>query len=90
MLQQSVLFYSEYTSADDGPWSLHRPISLAFETVLFVLTLVKFCMFFGETRRQSIMMRLMKDGTWAYAIIFGEVSASLHPRRPSLIGCFQR
>ena len=42
-----------------------------------MLTLVKFCTLLGQVRKQSIMMRLMKDGTWAFAIIFGAFSARL-------------
>ncbi|KAI0674409.1 hypothetical protein C8Q78DRAFT_1151252 [Trametes maxima] len=49
-------------------------ISLAFETSLFTLTLVKFMnnMVRTQLRQQSILFVLMRDGTWAYAIIFGE------------------
>jgi len=46
-------------------------LSPSFETVLFALTLVKF--FTSISRRlggQSIMYALVRDGTWAYAIIF--------------------
>jgi len=46
-------------------------LSLSFETVLFGLTLVKF--FTSVSTRlgqQSIMYALVRDGTWAYAIIF--------------------
>ena len=50
---------------------------MAFETTLFVLTLVKFCSLFGQIRKQSIMLVLMKDGTWAFAIIFGALSSYL-------------
>ncbi|KIP08571.1 hypothetical protein PHLGIDRAFT_377084 [Phlebiopsis gigantea 11061_1 CR5-6] len=43
--------------------------SLAFETFLFILTLVKFCQ--NITRRQSsILFIFIRDGTWAFALIF--------------------
>ncbi|RPD65624.1 hypothetical protein L226DRAFT_237198 [Lentinus tigrinus ALCF2SS1-7] len=47
-------------------------ISLAFETVLFLLTLYKFFSVLEITQfhRQPIMVTLVRDGTWAYAIIF--------------------
>ncbi|KAI0646399.1 hypothetical protein C8Q79DRAFT_667524 [Trametes meyenii] len=47
-------------------------ISLAFETSLFTLTLIKFMNNVVRTQlsRQSILFVLMRDGTWAYAIIF--------------------
>lgn len=46
-------------------------VSLIFETVLFVLTLIKF----GEAikggwGRQQVMREFIADGTWAYTLIF--------------------
>ena len=53
-----------------------RILPLAFETTLFALTLYKFITSVSERsvlgRRNSIMFVLMRDGTWAYAIIFGK------------------
>ncbi|KAH9852531.1 hypothetical protein C2E23DRAFT_186884 [Lenzites betulinus] len=47
-------------------------ISLAFETTLFTLTLVRFATtaVASQLRKQSILYLLVRDGTWAYAIIF--------------------
>ncbi|KAI0777777.1 hypothetical protein BD413DRAFT_188667 [Trametes elegans] len=47
-------------------------ISLAFETTLFALTLLKFftTVVASQLRKQSILYILVRDGTWAYAIIF--------------------
>lgn len=56
----------------------HRTISLAFETTLFALTLLRFVNNAVVTQflqRRSILFLLVRDGTWAYAIIFGERTA---------------
>ncbi|KAI0767546.1 hypothetical protein C8Q74DRAFT_964106 [Fomes fomentarius] len=48
-------------------------LALAFETILFALTLIKFVawvMTHGHLGRQSILRVLVRDGTWAYAIVF--------------------
>ncbi|RDX54621.1 hypothetical protein OH76DRAFT_1478889 [Lentinus brumalis] len=47
-------------------------ISLAFETTLFLLTLYKFfsVLEIMKFHRQPIIVTLVRDGTWAYAIIF--------------------
>ncbi|KAI0372049.1 hypothetical protein BV20DRAFT_139974 [Pilatotrama ljubarskyi] len=47
-------------------------VSLAFETMLFLLTLIKFLdtVVITQLRRQSVLFTLMRDGTWAYAVIF--------------------
>ena len=52
----------------------YRTISLAFETALFLLTLYKFFSVLEITQfhTQSFMVTLVRDGTWAYAIIFGK------------------
>jgi len=47
-------------------------VSLSFETMLFGLTIIKF--FTSVSRglgRQSIMYILVRDGTWAFGVIFG-------------------
>ncbi|RPD65628.1 hypothetical protein L227DRAFT_649668 [Lentinus tigrinus ALCF2SS1-6] len=55
-------------------FSFYWILPLAFETTLFTLTLYKFVTSIAERsvlgRRNSIMFVLMRDGTWAYAIIF--------------------
>lgn len=49
-----------------------RVSSLAFETLLFVLTLVAFFRHVKSVyRRHSILVVFVRDGTWAYALIFG-------------------
>ncbi|OBZ78429.1 hypothetical protein A0H81_02393 [Grifola frondosa] len=51
-------------------------------TVLFALTLVKFFSSVGrELGRDSILFALVRDGTWAYAIIFGACRSRLIPFR---------
>ncbi|PCH44915.1 hypothetical protein WOLCODRAFT_105879 [Wolfiporia cocos MD-104 SS10] len=46
-------------------------ISLAFETILFGLTIIRFFTSMTiEPRKPSIMYVLVRDGTWAYAVIF--------------------
>lgn len=47
-------------------------ISLSFETLLFALTIIKFCTSISHSAlgRGSILFVLVRDGTWAYAIIF--------------------
>ncbi|KAI0938655.1 hypothetical protein AcW1_001670 [Taiwanofungus camphoratus] len=55
-----------------GAFSAYWFLSLAFETILFGLTLVKF--YSSVSRRlgkRSILFVLVRDGTWAYGIIFG-------------------
>ncbi|EED84865.1 predicted protein [Postia placenta Mad-698-R] len=49
-----------------------RIISLSFETLLFALTIIKFCTSISHSAlgRGSILFVLVRDGTWAYAIIF--------------------
>jgi hypothetical protein len=54
--------------SDDGRY---RMSSLAFETFLFVLTLIKFFQTISRDR-SSILFIFMRDGTWAFALIFGE------------------
>ncbi|KAI0767547.1 hypothetical protein C8Q74DRAFT_1449646 [Fomes fomentarius] len=54
-------------------FSLIWILALAFETILFALTLVKFAtwvMTHGHLGRQSILRVLVRDGTWAYAVVF--------------------
>jgi hypothetical protein len=49
-----------------------RASSLAFETLLFVLTLLKFYQSIARSfREQSIIGTFVRDGTWAFALIFG-------------------
>lgn len=51
-----------------------RLSSLFFETFLFVLTLIKFFRSIKlEYSRHSIMFLFVRDGTWAYAIIFSKI-----------------
>ncbi|PCH44917.1 hypothetical protein WOLCODRAFT_77953, partial [Wolfiporia cocos MD-104 SS10] len=46
-------------------------ISLAFETILFGLTIIRFCTSMTrELGKRSIMYVLVRDGMWAYAVIF--------------------
>lgn len=51
-----------------------RTLSLAFETTLFALTLFRFAstVVAVPVHRHSILFVLVRDGTWAYAIIFGK------------------
>ncbi|KAI0711163.1 hypothetical protein C8T65DRAFT_739556 [Cerioporus squamosus] len=55
-------------------FSFYWILPLAFETTLFALTLFKFATSVTDRsvlgRRHSIMFVLLRDGTWAYAIIF--------------------
>ncbi|CCM04747.1 uncharacterized protein FIBRA_06937 [Fibroporia radiculosa] len=54
-----------------GIFTSYWIISLAFETILFALTLVKF--FTSMSRylgRHSLLFALVRDGTWAYAMTF--------------------
>lgn len=47
--------------------------SLAFEVFLFTLTVLKFAHSVPSTNRaQSVLLLFMRDGTWAFAMIFGE------------------
>ena len=52
---------------------LFRLPSVAFETILFCLTFVSF---FKSVRREygrhSILFVFLRDGTWAFTIIFGK------------------
>ena len=67
----SCLLYSK-------PNVLRRLSSLVFETFLFVLTLYAF---FQNVKREygkhSILFVFIRDGTWAFAIIFGTPSRSM-------------
>lgn len=57
----------------EGPaLKLHRVSSLVFETLLFALTLVAFVKRIKEVyKKQSIIFVFFRDGTWAFALIFG-------------------
>lgn len=49
-----------------------RIISLVFETILFLLTLVKFLVAVKQGwGRRPVMREFVTDGTWAYMLIFG-------------------
>ncbi|CCL98362.1 uncharacterized protein FIBRA_00357 [Fibroporia radiculosa] len=51
--------------------TLYLLLSLAFETILFGLTLVKFYTSArGADWRSSVLYVLVRDGAWAYALIF--------------------
>lgn len=52
-----------------------RLSSLAFETFLFALTLIKFFQSISRCR-SSILFIFMRDGTWAFTLIFGKLSTS--------------
>lgn len=52
-----------------------RLSSLAFETFLFALTLIKFFQSISRCR-SSILFVFMRDGTWAFTLIFGKLSTS--------------
>ncbi len=68
--------------------SLNRILALAFETTLFALTLIKFAawvMTHGHLGRQSILRVLVRDGTWAYAVIFCSFIYPSHNTRNALI-----
>lgn len=45
--------------------------SLVFETILFLLTLYKLYESIRGRCRRSIMRVILRDGTWAFSIIFG-------------------
>ncbi|TFK89678.1 hypothetical protein K466DRAFT_17068 [Polyporus arcularius HHB13444] len=55
-------------------FSFYWILPLAFETTLFALTLFKFATSVSGRsvvgRKDSIMFVLLRDGTWAYAVIF--------------------
>ncbi|KZT10321.1 uncharacterized protein LAESUDRAFT_673025 [Laetiporus sulphureus 93-53] len=53
-------------------WTSYWIISLSFETILFALTLFKSIGWrkYGSRSKESIMFLLVRDGTWAYAVIF--------------------
>ena len=52
-----------------------RLSSLAFETFLFILTLIKFFQSISR-ERTSILFVFVRDGTWAFALIFGKCLTS--------------
>ncbi len=61
---------------------------MAFETTLFLLTLYKFfsVLEIMKFHRQPIIVTLVRDGTWAYAIIFGtSLAPGPRPREWMLI-----
>ncbi|KZT10322.1 uncharacterized protein LAESUDRAFT_693883 [Laetiporus sulphureus 93-53] len=51
-------------------WTSYWIISLSFETILFALTMSKFIALRNYGGRESFMFLLVRDGTWAYALIF--------------------
>lgn len=71
-----LLVGSGWTSILNTALTSHgsRTLSLAFETTLFALTLFRFAstVAAAPVHRHSILFVLVRDGTWAYAIIFGE------------------
>ncbi|RDX48929.1 hypothetical protein OH76DRAFT_614008 [Lentinus brumalis] len=60
-----------YVTSSPSVFQYYWMISLAFETVLFVLTIVKF---FDAVKqgwgKGPIMQQFVTDGTWAYTLIF--------------------
>ena len=46
--------------------------SLAFEAFLFALTVSKFVHSVSRDRAQSVLFLFMRDGTWAFVMIFRE------------------
>ncbi|KAI0364048.1 hypothetical protein BV20DRAFT_983430 [Pilatotrama ljubarskyi] len=60
-----------YVTSSPTIFQYYWIVSLIFETILFVLTMYKFC----EAVRQGwgkgpVMQQFVTDGTWAYALIF--------------------
>lgn len=68
-----------------GTDSCTRLSSLAFETFLFVLTLVKFFQNVSRSPggKSSILFIFVRDGTWAFALIFGKCGALACPYQSS-------
>jgi hypothetical protein len=59
--------------------SSNRIVSLAFETLLFLLTLIKFFIAVKDGwGKRPVMQEFVRDGTWAFALIFGR-KLLLHP-----------
>jgi hypothetical protein len=58
---------------------LYSAAFILFETVLFVLTLIKFLVALRNGwGRTSVVFILMRDGTWAFTLIFGSPFAAHH------------
>lgn len=52
----------------------HRIAPLSFQTVLFVLTMWKFFgTVVGKKPKDDIVFTLLRDGIWAYALMFSMV-----------------
>lgn len=60
------------TCSVHSSYQRRRIVSLAFETLLFGMTLWKFFVAVKDGwGRRPIMREFVSDGTWAYALIFG-------------------
>ena len=66
--------------------------SLAFEAFLFTLTVFKFALSVSSgDREHSVLTLFMRDGTWAFAMIFGAITllyvwhVSEHPRAVAMV-----
>lgn len=63
------ILYHLRALADDR---IYRIVSLAFETLLFLLTMYKFVEAVRNGwGKRPVMQRFVGDGTWAYTLIFG-------------------
>lgn len=68
---------SEYWYAHQCPW-FDRLSSLAFESILFALTLVRFARVVRRdytTGKHTFVYIFIRDGIWAFALIFGTSAA---------------
>ncbi|TCD64092.1 hypothetical protein EIP91_004564 [Steccherinum ochraceum] len=69
--------------------------TLAFESILWVLTLVKFFQFAPLHRRQGTLLHVfMRDGTWAYTVTFvvmlvNGIAVNAHVHTPLAGVCYQ-
>lgn len=55
-----------------------RIVSLLFETILFALTMLRFCAAVREGwGRGPVLRRFVSDGTWAYALVFATMLVNM-------------
>lgn len=71
---------------------LYSAAFVSFESVLFILTLIKFLVALRSGwGRTPVLFLLVRDGTWAFILIFGSPSLPIsiphHPCSPSALPC---
>ncbi|KAL1938449.1 hypothetical protein VTO73DRAFT_11689 [Trametes versicolor] len=67
-----------YVTSSPAIFQYYWIVSLLFETVLFALTMLRFCAAVREGwGRGPVLRRFVSDGTWAYALVFATMLVNM-------------